>query len=465
MRRFKTKKTIQFTGACACFLVLSACAVHDVNPEPVPNIELQESFPGSDVETPQELSGPWWQSFEREALNTLVEEALAENQTVLQAMAVFKQAEAVTQRTRSDLFPQMNLEGDASKPFEDGETDDASTSVGAALSWEVDIFNRIGAATQADRYEARARAEDIEAVKLALSAEVANAYFGAATAHRRLELLQEQLRLDRELQDLLQLRLDNGVGTSVDVLRQQARVADSQTLIPLAEADLAVFENRLDVLVGEAPDGMLRVPQTETLGFSETLPPLSVPAALLLNRPDLKSQRAELIAADADIGAAIADRLPRITLNGSYLYSDTPSLAGPVGMLMGAFVQPLLDWGKRKAEVERNEALYEERLAAYTQSYLEAVEDVENALVRENKQREFLERLRRQRDILRQTVDASEDRYTQGIDDYLPVIDALQELRSVERTLIAEELNLITFRINLHRAIGGPIYAKEENNG
>ena len=258
-----------------------------------------------------------------------------------------------------------------------------------------------------------ARQEALQTTRLTLSAEVANAWFGAVAANRRIALLRGQLTLDRELLDLLQLRFDHGVGTRVDVMRQQARVADSETLIPLAQSDLAVFENRLDVLSGRC-HGRPRVPVDEALDFAAQLPPLGVPAELLLRRPDLRAARAELVAADAEIAAAIADRLPRVTLDGSLVFSDTASFTGPVALIAGAFVQPLLDWGRRKAEVERNEALYRERLAAFTQQFLEAVEAVDSALVRERRQREFLQRLAHQRDILQQTVDASKDRYTQG---------------------------------------------------
>ena len=105
--------------------------------------------------------------------------------------------------------------------------------------------------------------------------------------------------------------------------------------------------------------------------------------------------------------------------------------------------------------VKRNEALYKERLAIYTQRYLEAVEDVENVLYQENKQREYIKRLEARRSILAETVDETEALYTQGISDYLPVLNALQDLRAIERDLISEQLNLLNFRVALHRAVGG----------
>ena len=453
--------------AIALSAALSGCSPYAIREAPLPAVEAGAAFPAADpADTVAPLSDtlrqPWWESFARPGLNTLITQSLANNQRIAQAAAVLDQARALARRSDAQRFPEIGFEGASSKEWEGGDGQPSSTGIGAALAWEVDVFERLGNAALADRLEAVARQEALQTTRLTLSAEVANAWFGAVAANRRIALLRAQLTLDRELLDLLQLRFDYGVGTRVDVMRQQARVADSETLIPLAQSDLAVFENRLDVLSGAMPDGRPRVPVDEALDFAAQLPPLGVPAELLLRRPDLRAARAELVAADAEIAAAIADRLPRVTLDGSLVFSDTASFTGPVALIAGAFVQPLLDWGRRKAEVERNEALYRERLAAFTQQFLEAVEAVDSALVRERRQREFLQRLAHQRDILQQTVDASKDRYTQGVDDYLSVIDALQELRDVERDLIVEQRNLIAIRVDLFRALGGPLPAADD---
>lgn len=441
-------------------VMTASCSVHDIDEQPNTEVEVPAKF---SIETEEAVfNQPWWQSFDREALNELIESSLSKNYDVAQSVAVLEQVQAIIPQTESQQLPQIGIEGGYDRQFQGNTFSGNSLDVSAALSWELDFWGRIASAAKADRLEARARAADVEAVKLSLSAEVANAYFGAVSSHTLISLLKEQLSLDQKLEDILKLRVENGVSAGVEVLQQKARVADSATLIPNAESELAVFENRLDVLLGEVPDGKLRVSDSDNLIFSEDLPKIGVPSALLLNRPDLLAARNDLVAADADIGAAIADRLPSFTLTGNYGYEDSDSVVGPVSSLALGFVQPLLDWGQRKAEVERNEALYNERLAAYTQLFLEAVEQVENALVQEKKQREFLQRLDTQRTILQEVADGTEERYKQGVDDYQPVIDALQELRDVQRDLVTEELALVNIRIDLFRAIGGPIYAKNE---
>jgi outer membrane protein TolC len=142
---------------------------------------------------------------------------------------------------------------------------------------------------------------------------------------------------------------------------------------------------------------------------------------------------------------------------GPFFTQTVRNLPDPQGSLLGSIVQPLLDWGARKAEVERSRALYVERLAAFSQAYLQAIEDVENTLYQERKQREFLDRLERRRHFLERTVEETRDRYTNGLTDFLPVLDAIKELQRIERIIVRQERALLGFRIQLHRALGGRV--------
>jgi outer membrane protein TolC len=162
----------------------------------------------------------------------------------------------------------------------------------------------------------------------------------------------------------------------------------------------------MDVLLGKAPDQEERTTADDRLASVGNLPPLGIPSDLLLHRPDLRAQRDRLVAADAAIGEAMAARLPRLTLTGSFFLVDSANASGPAGSLLAGLMQPLLDWGRRKAEVERNQALYEERLTTFTLTYLEAIEEVENILYRENRQREYVQLLDARRHILRSESEA-----------------------------------------------------------
>jgi NodT family efflux transporter outer membrane factor (OMF) lipoprotein len=437
-------------------VVSSGCQAHKVDMAPAPAVTGTGGYSMSSPE-PSPGASAWWTAFDDPKLDGLIRKALGDNLSVRQAMARLSQAEALAGQARAARLPQVSLEAEARRDWLEGGEQLRFSQIGGALAWEIDAFNRLGATVLARQQEQAARREDVAAVRLGLTAAVADAYFDAVSQRRQLNLLKDQIAIDRDLLELTELRFEAGLTASVDVLQQSSQLAETESLVPPTEAALRLSENRLDVLVGVAPDAVDRVTDADRFVLTENLPFTGVPSDLLLNRPDLRSLRNELIAADAQIGRAMAERLPRIVLDGSLFYQDSAILSGPGAMAMGSLVQPLLDWGARQAAVARSEAIYVERLAGFSQAYLEAIEDVENALYQERKQRAFLDRLERRRQFLSKTVDETRDRYTNGLTDFLPVLDAIKELQRLERIIVRQEKDLLGFRIRLHRALGGPV--------
>ena len=436
------------------FLLVSGCSVHEIDVSPEPLASTGDAYSISSYEKVRQEE-VWWAAFDDPDLDSLIRKGLENNFDIMQAVARLDQASALAVQARADRLPQVDAVADSIQVWrEDDEREDINR-LGVDFAWEVDVFNRLESRALARQSEQQARRDEIEAVRLRLSAEIAEAYFDAVGWRLQLALLNKQIETDQNLLDLTQLRFDSGLTSNVDVLQQSSQLAETESLVPAVEGALRVSENRLDVLLGSSPDGSDRVAAKTAFVDIGSLPFIGVPADLLLQRPDLRALRNELIAADALIGQAIAERLPQLTLDGSFVYEDGIDSNGVVGRLLGSFIQPLLDWGARKAEVERNRALYVERLALFTQKFLEAVEDVENALYLERQQREFLSRLGHRKALLDQTVEETTERYTNGLTDFLPVLDALKELQRLERVIVIQERALLTFRIQLHRALGG----------
>lgn len=430
--------------------------MHTVNVSPEPTVTAEE-YSSVDSSEAQPTNESWWLSFDDAKLNRLIQTGLENNYDVLQAVARLAQASSLSLQARADRLPQIELAADSEQiRREDGERENFSR-IGPAFSWEVDVFNRLESIAVARQSEQSARRDDVDAVRLRLSAEIAEAYFDAVSWRNQLALLEKQIVIDKDLLELTQLRFESGLTASVDMLQQSSQLANTESLVPAVEAELRVSENRLDVLMGHTPDGTDQVTDEDVFIDRKKLPFIGVPADLLLRRPDLRALRNELVAADAEIGRAIAERLPQVTLDGSFFYEDRLLPSGMVASLIGTFIQPLIDWGARKAEVERNRALYVEGLARFTQRYLEAIEDVENALYQERKQREFLTRLEIRLRFLERTVEETTQRYTNGLTDYLPVLDAVKELERLERVIVQQERALLGFRIQLHRALGGAL--------
>jgi NodT family efflux transporter outer membrane factor (OMF) lipoprotein len=437
-------------------IFFAGCQPHDIDyfPDPIPKGEGEYSISSQESKASDQV---WWAAFDDSKLDLLIREAIANSFDVMQAVARLTQASSLTRQAKAKRLPQLNLEASSRQEWQEGEDRERLNRIGGALEWEIDLFNRLGSAELARQSEQAARMEDIEAVRLSLSAEVAEAYFDAVEQRNQLKLLQNQIDTDLEFLELTRLRFDSGLTASVDVWQQSSQLAETESLVPPTEAILRVAENRLDVLIGLAPDALDRVGDEDQFVDIKDLPFLGVPSDLLLNRPDLRALRNELVAADAEIGQAIAERLPLVMLNGAFLYEDGLDVSGPVGFVLGSLVQPLIDWGARKAEVKRNRALYVERLALFSQVYLEAIESVENTLYLEGKQREFLDRLERRRGFLKRTVEETKDRYTNGLTDFLPVLTAIKELQRIERIILRQQRALLGFRIQLHRALGGNV--------
>jgi outer membrane protein TolC len=151
----------------------------------------------------------------------------------------------------------------------------------------------------------------------------------------------------------------------------------------------------------------------------------------------------------------VADRFPQIQLGGSAGFTNGFSTEDRLMTLLLQAIAPVIDWDRRSSEVKKREALFREELARYSESYLVAIEEVENALWQEKYQLELLKALEDQISIARSNLNETRNRYQQGLTDYLPVLTALQSLQRLERDILSGRRQLISIRILLHRSLGG----------
>jgi NodT family efflux transporter outer membrane factor (OMF) lipoprotein len=322
------------------------------------------------------------------------------------------------------------------------------------LSWEIDLWGRIRSLVRAEDEELAAAALDYEALRLSLSSQVAFAYYEAVEQRLQLELLEEQLKLANTFLELLELRFVQGDASAVDLLQQRSQVAEIQSEVPVAQSQLRLLENRLDVLLGVPPDGQDR---TIIAGLPQAtvLPDVKVPAALLRDRPDLQAAQRRVVAQDYRIASAMAERLPQLILDGTFGLSDSSDSSLLTGTGALGLFQPLLDWGRREAQVTVEKARFQDALLDYSQRYLVAIEEVETTLWQEARQRELIASLAEREQLLTRTVEETRVRYSLGVTDYLPVITALQDLQQVQRELLEQRRELVSLRIQLFRATGG----------
>jgi NodT family efflux transporter outer membrane factor (OMF) lipoprotein len=416
----------------------------------------------------------WWTAFGDATLDSLVDGALAGNFDLQSAWQRLEQARAVVDRESASRWPGLDLllGATARDPEPAGfEALDASL----VADYEVDLWGRLRARTAAERFRARASLSDYRTAALTLSAETAAGWFRLLEARRQAALLGEQYATNESILALIRARVGSGQVRGVDILRQRQLLEATREQQIAAAARVRVLEHGLAVLLGQPPGaalpgdnldggdvdgGGLDLPTLPTL---PALPAAGVPADLIARRPDVQRMHDRLLAADRDLAAAAAQRYPRLTLSAS-----AASSGDAVGDLTSDWVQsltagllgPLFDGGARGAEVDRTEAARRQALADYGQAVLDAVRDVEDALVQEQAQTRRLAALERQHDYVQRTLEQLRAEYLNGLVGYLDVLTALTDEQRLRRDLLAARLTRLEVRIGLYRALAGPIESR-----
>ncbi|MEC9373380.1 MAG: efflux transporter outer membrane subunit, partial [Planctomycetota bacterium] len=366
-------------------------------------------------------------------------------------------ARAVFRRARADLYPQLDGFGSAEVRDGTGVDDETEFSLGLEASYEVDLWGRIQSTVDAERLRASATEADYRTAAITLSAAVALTWYQLAESRLQLELIESQIETNLRVLEVLEKRFAVGQSGSADVLRQRQLVESTREQAIVAQALVELFEHQLAVLEGRPPQGEEMYGSTRLPNVRET-PSTGLPSELLQRRPDVRSALFVLEAADEDVAAAVADQYPRIDLAAALVTTaEDPSdlFSDWLASLAGQIVAPLIDGGRRRAEVERTVAVRRQRLAEYGQIVLDAFREVEDALTQETYEVRRISSLEQQLTISRSTLQQLRSQYLNGAADYIDVLTALQEQQEIERSLLASRLDRVAFRIALYRALAG----------
>jgi len=451
----------RITAVVILSVLLTACSpfAPGIRRSPAEDLPRTFSLYTGDAEPMQH----WWESFEDPQLNELISTALTGNFTLKEAWARLNQARALAVQAGADLYPQVDGDGDAfiGRQNFDGDPSSPFTiedySLGLFARYEVDLWGRIRAQSDSAVLLASATREDLNTAAITIAAEVANRWVSIISQRMQKKLLEEQLRINETLLELVELRFRMAMVSALDVYQQQQVVENVRAEIPLVERDEQLLRHELAVLLGKPPLADINIDRSE-LPQPPELPPTGLPADLLAVRPDVRSAGLQLQAADWQIAAARAARLPALSLNAGARYGqgDFDVLFSNWLMTLSAnLTAPLLDGGRRAAEVDRSRALADENLAAYYDTVLTAVKEVEDALISEAKQKEHIEGLQKVATSARRALEEAGVRYRNGLNDYLPVLTQLLTVQGLERDLIRRQADLLAARVRLYRALGG----------
>ena len=442
-------------------LGLASCRLF--NPEPIPCVRetLPDKF--SEFITNAAPEQKWWETFNDSELNTIVEKALSNNLNLKQIRARLMQAKAKAVQAGADRYP--DLTGTAGGTHFRQRTKNGSAltstsedySLGVSSNYELDLWGRVRAEQKAAILSAEAGKQDLNAAAITLAAEVTNRWLQIIAQRTQKHLLNEQLRTNQTFLELIELRFRHAMVSALDVYQQQQVIDQVRAQIPLVEAQESRLMNELSVLLGNAPRSPLVISRPD-LPKPAPMPSTGIPADLLENRPDIKAAQLRLQSAGWNVSAARADRLPSLTLSARAIFENEHLdllLDNWLLSLAANLTAPVFDGNRRAAEVDRTMAMKDENLAAYRQTILTAIREVEDALVTEARQQDHILKLKQVIRTARKALDQATLRYRNGLNDYLPVLRQLLSVQDLERNLITQHATLLTNRISLYRSLGG----------
>lgn len=447
-------------GLILCCLPVS-CTVHPVDEKPDVDVTLPAAFSASGQA--QTAGNRWWQAFQDIGLNNLVEQVLADNLDMAQAWDRLAQAEAAARLAGASLQPQVSIQAGASRAKTVSTSSFIPTRTrnsfffNPTLSYEIDLWGRIRSSRNAGIMDMNASRKDLESTAITLAALTAQTWYSLAEQAMTLAMLDEQLATNAKLLKLVKLRFAQGKTSAVSVYQQAQQLAQTETRIPPVKAQMALLEHELALLMGQGPSAKL--PDVmQTLPELPPLPATGLPLAILKQRPDVRAMEQRAVAADYRLASALADRLPKLSF-GAGLSWQSDKLHNLFDdwawNIAGNLLQPLIDGGMRKAEIDRNRAVLQERLHGFAKAMLNAIKEVEDALTRERSQKDYLDRLDSQVAIVEKNFQAAQNRFLNGQSDYLPVLSALNLLQSLKIQAITGQSRLIQHRIQLYKALGG----------
>ena len=447
--------------------LMSGCMVgpnyhRPVVPTPTAYRDLSEN-PQAQAQVASYADLRWWQVFQDPQLQELIRTALKQNYNLQLATERIIAARAQLAITRSNLFPQIqgngNFNGGKEGTF---QTNFNFLTLTADAAFQVDLFGRLRRATEASRAQLLATEDARQTVILTLVSDVASDYFTLLELDLELQITRNTVTTQEDSVKLTSFRLDHGVATKLDVLQAQQVLDTANAAIPDLERQIGQEEDAISILLGNYPQGVLRGQPLEGQALPPDVPP-GLPSSLLERRPDIREAEQLLVAANAEIGVAKAEFFPQISLTGSGggSFGRSSAFSSLMSSQLGIWSygaqvsQPIFTGGALRGNLHLAESQHQQALIAYKESIQHAFGDVSDALIGYQKSHQV--RVRQEQTVrdLAESVRLSIMRYRGGTTTYLEVLDGQRSLFNAELTLAqargAEFQNLV----QLYRALGG----------
>lgn len=434
-----------------------------------PHVEVMEKYRFDDIARHDIADVLWWKQFGDPALNELIDTALIENKDIRIAAARIEEFQGRYGATRSELFPQLsgNARGERLRSTEllwpnrlppglDPYHNSYQLSINA--NWELDIWGRVRRLTEAARAQLFASEAGRRAAILTLVSSVASSYINLLVLDRQLEIAKATAASRRETLRVFELRYEGGIISLLELAQIRSQYETAAAAIPPIESGIAQQENAISILLSRNPGPIRRARVLDQLQLP--LVSAGLPSELLTRRPDLREAEQNLVAANAQIGAARALYLPKISLTGLLGVASTQlsnMFIGPAHMAaFGVLTSvPIFTAGGIAGQVKQAEARKEQALFSYQRAILFAFREVEDALIGLQKSREQLQAVSRQVDALRTYLEMAQLRYDEGYISFIEVLDAQRSLFEAETFQAQNRGRVFDSLVNLYKALGG----------
>jgi multidrug efflux system outer membrane protein len=463
-------RTAGLAVAVGAIFVIFGCTLGPEPERPTTAAEVSTDYVygGEHAATEWPAETLWWKRFGDEATVELVEMALEANPDLLVAAARVLEAEALLKAAGGARLPQIGYGVSANRSRnsfvlpEIGRINPESTTYGTDLSiaWQADLFGKLRRTQQSAWASLLAEEAARDAMLHMVVASVVRARVQVAMSERALDIARDLRESWESTATTVERRYRNGLVGAVDLYLARENLASVKASEVALEGSVITARNALDVLVGRRPGASEPLPRT----LSELPPldpvPLGLPAELLDRRPDLRQSEMVLASATYGIGVALADLYPSLSLTASggtasdtleNLISSETFIYNAVANLVG----PLFTGGQRRAGVDAARARTEQAAATYAGAVLQALREVEDALVLEANIREQLNYTDQRVADARSASRIATDRYQRGVEALLYVLETERRLRLAEEAWISTQAELWYARIDLFLALGG----------
>lgn len=448
-------------SALAAALVLAGCvsAPTQVQQVQLQALDVPAQWQRSDAAQGDAVSQGWWRSFGSAELDALVADAQQRSLDVAAAMARVQQAQASARYAGAELLPTVNasaLAGHQGRLGGHAETTGRNLSVGLAASYELDLWGRLQSQRDAAGAALRASSFDHDTVRLSVTAAVADAWLLNVGLRERGEIAQRNLQIAERLLALVESKASFGAATSLELAQQRGLVAAQRRALAALDQQQDDAQRSLALLLGQAQGPA--VSQSSVLALQVPRIDQGQPIALVTRRPDIARAEARLQAADADLEAARAAMLPRLTLTaelGAQGRQLQRVLDNPLYALAVGLAAPIFDAGRLAANRDLVMAQREELLLAYRQSIVQAFSDVQTAL---NAVAGVQQQALAQEEELRQARRAlalAEARYRAGAETQLVLLDTQRSLYQAQDLAVQLHQERLRASVALYKALGG----------